>query len=157
MCKLFPVYINSSLLAKSIPLLIRYGEIIFSENENPVAVFIEGLEKGLTRAIAAVNNNDDVIGIVVFYDFTYLSDEKFVCYMYGAGKRGVATVLEQAFKVIFDSLKLQGCLAVRFETKKYNMPMRFMARRMGFRKVGKLCGYMKNGSIGENILYEKIL
>ena len=156
MCKLFPVYINSSLLSKAIPLLIRYGEIIFSENENPVAVFLEGLEKGLTRAIAAVNN-DDVIGIVVFYDFTYLSGEKFVCYMYGAGIRGMAKVLEQAFMIIFDSLKLQGCLAVRFETKEYNMPMRFMARRMGFKKVGQLCGYIKNGNIGKNILYEKIL
>ena len=60
MCKLFPVYINSFLITKSIPLLIRYGEIIFSENENPVAVFLDGLETGQTRAIAAVKN-DEVI------------------------------------------------------------------------------------------------
>ena len=157
MCKLFPVYKDSSLITKSIPLLIRYGEIIFSENENPVAVFLNGLEKGQTRAIAAVKN-DEVIGIVVFYDFTYLAEEKFVCYMYGAAKRGVAKELEMAFGVIFASLKSQGCLAVRFETKKYNMPMRFMAGRLGFRKAGPLfCGHIKDDNMCENILYEKIL
>ena len=138
-------------------MLIRYGDIIFSQNKNPVAIFIDGIESGYARGIAAVLD-DEVIGVVVFYDFQYFSDDKFICYMYGCAKRGVAKELEDAFEKIFESLKSQGCLAVRFETKEYNLPMRFMARRLGFEKVGKFrCGNITQGRIFENLIYEKTL
>ena len=157
MLKLIPVHLTSFLLTDAISLLIRYGDIIFSKMKNPVAVFLDGICEGSSKAIAAILN-EKIIGIVVFYDFQYLSEEKFVCYMYGAAKRGVAKYLELAFGEIFKSLKTQGCVAVRFETKKYNLPMRFMARRLRFRKVGSFfAGNITDGKIFENLIYEKIL
>ncbi len=136
-------------------LFIRYGDIIFSQNKNPVAVFIEGIESGYAKGIAAVLD-DELIGAVVFYDFHYFDENLFICYMYGAAKRGVAKYLELAFEKIFESLKSQGCVAVRFETKKYNLPMRFMARRLGFRKVGEFaCGNLSAGRLCANLVYEK--
>ena len=138
-------------------LLIRYGDIIFSQNKNPVAIFLDGIESGMAKGIAAVLDNE-VIGVVVFYDFQYFDDEHFICYMYGGAKRGVAKYLDASFEKIFESLKSQGCLAVRFETKKYNLPMRFMARRLGFRKVGEFaCGNLNAGKLCANLVYEKVL
>ena len=157
MLNLLPLKIYSFLVIDAIALIIRYGEIIFSSNKNPVAVFIEGLESTYAKTIVAVLN-DEVVGVVVFYDFQYLSDDKFICYMYGCAKRGVAKYLEMSFEKIFESLKTQGCLAVRFETKEYNLPMRFMARRLGFRKVGKfLCGNIIADKLSANLVYEKFL
>ena len=157
MLKLLPLNINSFLVIDVVSMIIRYGDIIFSQNKNPVAVFIEGLESGLAKGIIAVLD-DEVIGVSVFYDFQYFSGDKFICYMYGCAKRGVTQYLEISFEKIFESLKLQGCLAVRFETKKYNLPMRFFARRLGFRKVGAfVCGNITADKICENLVYEKVL
>lgn len=157
MLKIIPISFTSSYLTEAISLLIRYGDIIFSKMKNPVAVFLDGIYDGSAKAIAAIMD-DKLIGIVVFYDFQYLSEENFVCYMYGAAMRGVAKYLELVFDKIFKSLMTQGCVAVRFETKKYNLPMRFMARRLGFRRVGNfLVGNITGGKISENLIYEKLL
>ncbi len=158
MYKLEPVYKNdTSYINDAIGLLLCYGELIFSCKKNPVAVFLNGIETNSSRAIVAVLD-DKIIGVVVLYDFQYFSQDKFICYMYGAATRGVAKYIELGLSEIFASLKKQGCVALRLETKKYNLPMRFMAKRLGFRKVGEfICGNEKRGKILKNLVYEKVL
>lgn len=157
MLNLLPINLFSPYIIDAIILLIRYGDIVFSETQNPVAVFLNGLYDDNARVIAAIKDFE-LIGVVVFFNFQYLSGDKFICYMYGAANRGFAKELELCFFNIFDSLKKQGCLAVRIETKKINLPMRFMARRLGFRKAGNFkCGYFSQGKIDEILIYEKML
>ncbi len=157
MLSLLPVSLSSKFLPDVIFLLLRYKNLIFSEHVNPLHVFWEGLKSGKTKVIAAFKNNS-LIAFVVFYNFQKINSEKFSCYMYGASERGVARDLEILFSYLFLDLQKQGCQVLRFDTREYNMPMRNLAQRLAFRKVGVLSNTnFLNGKFRNSILYEKIL
>ena len=156
MLKLIPTHGHSPNILEICTLLIRYRELIFSENQNPVGVFLENLENNKIKVISAFNNGE-FMAFLVLYDFKEIAKGRFVCYIYGAAKRGFSGEIEHGFKVIFESLKSQGCVSLRLETRKFNMPMRMLARRLGFRKVGILANAsILNNKFVDNILYEKV-
>ncbi len=157
MLKLLPVAISSNHLTEICQLLTRFGGLIFSEFENPVSVFLSGLETRKIVPIAAFLD-DRFIGFVAFYDFQKISKDKFSCYMYGAAKRGVAKEIELVFDYLFKDLKKHGCAVLRCETREYNLPMRKLANRLGFEKkcVLNRTSFF-NGEYKSSILYEKLL
>jgi len=78
--------------------------------------------------------------------------------MYGGAKRKTSKDIDLLFPYIFLDLKLQGCKVIRCETRVTNKPMRFLAHRLNFRKVGifKNASFSK-GNFIDNIIYEKLL
>ncbi|MDD3593016.1 MAG: hypothetical protein PHX18_00140 [Candidatus Gastranaerophilales bacterium] len=142
-------------------LLVFYSEIIFSSYQNPVAFFLDGFLNKKNIPIAAYSitqNSKEYFGFVVLCDFKKISDKNFTCSFYGGAKRGFALQIEQSLLFILDDLKLKGCKGVWIETKKNNRPMRHLAQRLGFRKVGeKFAAGMEKGNLVSNIIYEKVL
>lgn len=153
---LVPVNIYSQFLSEILNLISKYHRLLFSSIENPIKTFIKDLKEGKIKVIAATENNN-CFAFIAFYNFQEIASHKFRCYMYGAADRKSSKKIAIVFSHILDSLKKQGCISLRFETYYYNLPMRFFARRFGFRKVGVLknATYL-NGQFVDNILYEKI-
>ncbi len=157
MLKLLPITDDSEYLSDVILLLLTFGGLIFSQYVNPLNVFLEGLKSDKTRTVGAFKDNR-LIAFVTFYNFQKITKEQFSCYMYGAAWRGFAKEVELLFGYLFDDLKKQGCRVLRLETREYNLPMRNLAFRLGFKKIGVLAStnYL-NGKFKNSILYEKIL
>jgi len=157
MLRLLPLEFYSPYVNCVCKLLSQYGGLIFSEIESPISVFLNALAKEEVKVIIALKE-EVFIAFVALYNFKKISDESFSCYMYGASERKCARELDILLPFIFKSLKEQGCKVIRFETRIYNMPMRILAKRLNFRKVGILenACYSK-GKFVSNILYEKTL
>ena len=157
MLKLLPITNESDFLSDVILLLLKFRGLIFSECVNPLNVFFEDLNDKKTRVVGAFKNNL-LIAFVTFYNFQKITKENFSCYMYGAAERGFAKEIEILFEYLFVDLKKQGCVVLRLETREYNLPMRNLAHRLGFKKVGILSAtnYLK-GKFRSSILYEKLL
>jgi len=157
MLKLIPITDNSDYLSDVILLLLTFGGLIFSQYVNPLNVFLEGLQNGKTRTVGAFKDNQ-LIAFVTFYNFQKVTQKQFSCYMYGASWRGFAKEVELLFGYIFSDLKKQGCKLLRLETREYNLPMRSLAFRLGFKKVGMLhATSCIDGKFKNSILYEKLL
>ncbi len=138
-------------------LLLHYGDFLFIEDENPISAFLDALSQNKLRVIGAVKE-DTLIAFLILYNFKKISRNKFNCYIGGISQRNVAKDVDVAIKYVFSDLKEKGCISVRFETRKYNLPVRFMANRLGFVKVGILRkASFVNDKFEDNILYEKIL
>ena len=157
MLSLLPLEWNSPYVIDVCKLLLKYGGLIFSEIDSPINVFLNSLKNQDIKVIVALKE-EVCIAFVALYDFKKISDKTFSCYMYGASERKCANELDFLLPFIFKDLKKQGCKVVRFETRIYNMPMRILARRLNFRKVGILenACFVK-GEFVNNILYEKTL
>jgi len=157
MYKLLPLSIGSPYVLSVCKLLTKYGGLIFSEIENPVGSFLDSFIKGDIKVIVALEN-DKFIAFIAFYNFKMVSQNRFSCYMYGASERKASRALNILLPILFEDLKRQGCIVVRCETRIYNMPMRMLAKRLNFRKVGILKrACFDNAEFIDNILYEKIL
>ena len=157
MFELIQIQENSIYINDICCLLTRYYDLIFSNYVNPIASFFSELQKEKVVVIAAIKEGK-LIAFLVVYNFQKISKNSFNCFIYGAAVRSVAFELDLAMNYIFDDLKEKGCNVVRLETKEYNMPMRKMANRLGFSKVGCLHNScLLNGEYKNTILYEKIL
>jgi len=157
MYKILKINKNSIYLEEIYSLLKQYGKLIYSEKENPVLAFQQAISKQNIIPLVGLKN-EKLIAFGILYNFQLLSDEYFSCYIYGGAQPKQAKNLKQLLKLLFYTLKEKGCKIIRFETREYNLPMRSLATRLGFRKVGYLgCSHFKNGKFFNNILYEKQL
>lgn len=157
MLKLVPFDESSDFLPDILNLVIQYSRLLFSETENPISTFLEDLKAKNTVGIAAFKENEPV-AFCLLYDFKKISEKNFNCYIYGASKRKMSKELDVFLNFLFKDLKKQGCIVLRLETFEYNLPMRHLARRLGFRKAGTLyCSALKNGKFINNFIYEKKL
>ncbi|MCQ2957375.1 MAG: GNAT family N-acetyltransferase [Candidatus Gastranaerophilales bacterium] len=157
MYKLLPIYVHSPYILDICYLLLQCGGLIFSSFENPLRTFLSSLKENKIKVIGAIKNNE-FIAFCALYDFKKISSDSFSCYMYGGAKRKTSKDIDILFSYIFDDLKRQGCKIIRCETRIYNMPMRILAKRLKFRKVGILKkASFYNGKFVDNILYEKEL
>ena len=157
MLKLISIDVNSKYLLDICELIVRYGGIMFSYNVNPVSVFFDNLISKRSVCIAGLKN-DDFLAFINIFNFQKMSQNMFSCYIYGASKRKSGKEIDIFMRYILADLKKQGCVAVRFETRECNLPMRNMANRLGFQKIGILSktAILKNKFIN-SILYEKLL
>ena len=157
MYKLLPIDINSKYLNDILNLLLNYGEWIFSSFENPLLSFSSQLAENKIKVIGAIKN-EELFAFCSLYDFKKISDKYFSCYMYGGAKRKTAKEIDLLFPYIFEDLKSKGCKVVRCETRITNKPMRILAKRLNFEKVGILkYASFSNGKFIDNIIYEKVL
>ena len=157
MYKLLPIYVHSPYILDICYLLLQCGGLIFSSFENPLRNFLLSLKGNKIKVIGATKN-DELIAFCAFYNFKMISDKDFSCCMYGGAKRKTSKDLDTLFPYIFEDLRKQGCKVIRCETRIYNMPMRILAKRLKFRKVGILeKASFGNGKFVDNILYEKEL
>ena len=157
MYKLLPINLYSKYLPDICYLLLNYGDWIFSSFENPLSAFLSQLTENKIKVIGAVNN-EELFAFCALYDFKKISDKYFSCCMYGGAKRKNSLYVNSALSYIFQDLKSQGCKVIRCETRVTNKPMRVLAHRLNFRKVGifKNASFV-NGNFTDNIIYEKIL
>ena len=137
MLKLIPIYIKSPYMIDIYFLLMMYGRLIFSEFENPFRTFFYALLKNEIKVIGGIKNGE-FIAFCTLYNLKKMSENNFSCYIYGCAKRKNSKEIDEMLSYIFDDLKKQGCKVVRLETRIYNMPMRMLARRLNFRKIGVL-------------------
>ena len=135
---------------------INKSLIFFNDFENVQNIFWNDLYSN-SIIIASIDNNS-VFGVVVLKRIERISNDKFLCYMFGAAKRGYAKELTLSLNYIFSDLKKHGFLAIRIETLSSNRAMRSMANRLGFRRVGELKAVgMRKNKLLSSILYEKVL
>jgi hypothetical protein len=138
-------------------LLKNKSFIFFNDYENVETDFWNDLYSKNSVVIGAVKNNS-IFAVLILKKFEKISADKFFCYMSGGADRGVAIELEQSLAYIFSDLKRHGVIAVRLETLSSNRPMRNMASRLNFRKVGEIkAAGMRKNKLLSSILYEKVL
>ena len=145
-------------LKEILDLLIKNRTFIFfNDYENVENNFWHDLYSKCSVVIGAVKDNS-IFAFLILKNFEKISQDKFFCYIYGAAIRGVTKELEQSLEYIFSDLKKHGCEAIRFETLSSNRPMRNMASRLNFRRVGKIkAAGMRKNKLLSSILYEKVL
>ena len=149
---------NISYLKEILNLLVISNDFIsFNDYENPTELFWHDLYSKDNVIIAGIKDNS-VFGVLVLKNFEKISFDKFICYLFGAAKRGFAKELEMAFDYIFSDLKKQGCVAIRVETLCSNRAMQNLAFRLHLKKVGRIeaSGFRKNKLLA-SYLYEKLL
>lgn len=155
--KLIQIDSESEFLSQIVSLIVKYDKLLFSYTDNAISEFIKSLHKREIQLIGAIEN-DKLFAFLALYNFRRIFNKYFSCYMYGAAERKSAAKIQFLFPYILRVLKEQGCKSLRFETYRCNLPMRFLAQRLFFRKVGVLQNAsFVNGKFIDNILYEKKL